>query len=204
MTIQTLNIWKRDLGEIYSLFLTDKEYMDEVRRQIGSNGLNKVDLLQYLSSTKESSAWDSLFDRETLPTIRMQFSEFRKRRNGIAHFHKITKKHYEKTRDLLKQANAEPESYIESIRKNVEYPQQKADKAKNAAGRVRINLANTLDAYSGLVTHESVCQSENFQRLAEAVTNINAVYGDMKMPDISSIIPDSTRSSLLDSVANNI
>ena len=30
LTIQTLNIWKRDLGEIYSLFLTDKEYMDEL------------------------------------------------------------------------------------------------------------------------------------------------------------------------------
>lgn len=195
---------ERDLGEIYSLFLTDKEYMDEVRRQIGSNGLNKVDLLQYLSSTEESSAWDSLFDRETLPTIRMQFSELRKRRNDIVHFHKITKKRYEETRGLLKQADAELESYIESIKKNVEYPQQKAGRAKNAAGRVRINLANTLDSYSKLVTYENICQSENFQRLAEAATSINAVYGDMKMPDISSIIPDSTRSSLLDAMANNI
>lgn len=195
---------ERDLGEIYALFLTDKEYMNEVQRKIGSFGLNKVDLLQYLSSTKESSAWDSLFDKETLPTIRMRFSELRERRNDIAHFHRITKKHYEKTRSLLKQANTELELYIESIREDVEYPQQKAHRAKNAAERMRINLTNTLDVYSKLVTYESACQSENFQRLADAVTNINSVYNNMKMPDISAIIPDSTRRSLLDSMTSNI
>lgn len=130
---------QKSLGNIYTEYLFNLDFVDSVQKHIKNHRFNKIDMIEYLQSVDEGLPWDSLFDSEDLPTIKAKFSRIKSNRNSIMHFHRISKNEYLDIRNLMAQAIDELDSYIDSAKENIEDPKPRAQRAKTTLNRIYAN-----------------------------------------------------------------
>lgn len=108
------DIESKDFGEIYNILFVDSKFCKDVREKI-KNVHTKLDMIQILEDSKETTAWDILASEDKLSLIKDNFDVLKLYRNDVMHAHNIGENTYKKAKNLFNDANLQLEQEINKL-----------------------------------------------------------------------------------------
>ena len=106
-----------DFGSIFTMLFVDDKFMKQVKENIRDRNkefFSKIEVINYLQSTKENTLWDSLLGEELVPALRNNSKHIRDFRNDVMHSHNITGEEYKSSLNLFKKVNGELNQAIQN------------------------------------------------------------------------------------------
>ena len=108
----------QDFGQIFTLLFIDTAFMGKVKEEVKARNrdvFSKADVIAAIESIEESTLWDKLLGKDSVPSLRKRFNDVRMYRNDVMHSHHL---HWKKFRDILsiyKTINRELDNAIHDI-----------------------------------------------------------------------------------------
>lgn len=187
-SLETLSLEK--LGE--RLF-TDRTFVKEAQKAVGTDYIRKDALLRRITGTKEKTIWDGLFG-DDLSSVKTHFDDIREYRNDLMHFHTMGTGEYKEALSLVGSVNRDLCSYIDKSLANVNYPTEKEEGARRALLELAETYSDIAREYQGSILpmakmlsgYQDTC-SQLMRGLAPYQDQLKRMQGSLSsiMPSIS-------------------
>ncbi len=112
------NLESQDFGQIFSLLFIDTSFMGKAKDEIKNlnrDVFTKANVIATIESLDENTLWDKLLGKDSVPTLRRRFTDVRKYRNAIMHFHHINWKIFKEIQSLYETINTELDEALQNI-----------------------------------------------------------------------------------------
>lgn len=161
------------LEALYAVLFFDSGFVKSARKLVkDSNTFTRAQLKDRLDDLEENILWNVLFDENDMPTFRKQHDEIKDRRNDVMHYHTMTEKAFDDTRDLLKAVNIEIDDYIDKVRSDVAYPKARAKNARAAAQIISESYTHMLENLQPAINMSAALNlGEAFNGISRAAAN---------------------------------
>jgi hypothetical protein len=112
------NIESLDFGEIFTFLFIDDDFMKKTKnytKNLNQKDFLKSDVLAYIESLEENTLWDTMLEKDTVPTLKNNFNLVRDYRNKVMHSHNISWDEYKNIQKMFRKINSEIEIALHNI-----------------------------------------------------------------------------------------
>lgn len=145
------DIESKDFGEIYNILFVDSRFCKDVRDKI-KNAHTKLDMIQILEESKETTAWDILASEDKLSLIKDNFDVLKLYRNDVMHAHNISETTYKKAKTLFSDANLQLEQEINKLIEFTDTYHNSEEHTQSLYEKLRVASENAAKISTGMTT----------------------------------------------------
>lgn len=101
------NLESKDFGEIFTLLFSDAQFVKDTRNLLNKKTwqFTKDEIIVAIQKIIESTVWDNLIGKDTVPLLRSDFVRVKTYRNDIMHAHSMEASEFVDATRLIKAIN---------------------------------------------------------------------------------------------------
>lgn len=173
---------KMSLSGLFELLFYDQKFIEAIKKGVQKKTrFSKQEIIDEVTSEKESVLWDVLFKAGDAPTLRENFKSIQNYRNDIMHAHNIETARYHEAKQLMSAVVNELDALIETLvcapeKKTPEQKQITDERISDAYASVMKSLGTSMDAFQNITALVAEMQQPAISEIAEALKQTMAAY----------------------------